>query len=117
MSFDSAQMSSLLKTVRSKVSGDRARHEEEGFNLDLTYVVPRIIGKYDYGKTLEKISTEKKNIFFFPLSLSNWFTRMPFKNKPKLIQTKPPKTTKPCHFLAPVCKPSTATRWPKCVGS
>jgi hypothetical protein len=38
-------MSSLLKTVRSKVSGDRARHEEEGFNLDLTYVVPRIIGK------------------------------------------------------------------------
>lgn len=37
-------MSSLLKTVRSKVSGDRARHEEEGFNLDLTYVVPRIIG-------------------------------------------------------------------------
>jgi hypothetical protein len=36
----------LLKTVRSKVSGDRARHEEEGFNLDLTYVVPRIIGEF-----------------------------------------------------------------------
>ena len=35
----------LAKIVRSKVSADKKRFQENGFDLDLTYITDRIIGK------------------------------------------------------------------------
>jgi hypothetical protein len=38
----------LLGFVRGKVSGDKNRFIDEQFDLDLSYITDRIIGKSDY---------------------------------------------------------------------
>jgi hypothetical protein len=44
MNIKGLSMESLLKAVRTKVSADKQRHVEDGFDLDLTYITDRIIG-------------------------------------------------------------------------
>lgn len=38
-------MTSLLKSMRHKVSADKNRYCKDDFDLDLTYITDRIVGK------------------------------------------------------------------------
>jgi len=37
----------ITTNVRTVVSGDKVRYKEDGFDLDLTFITPRIVGALD----------------------------------------------------------------------
>jgi hypothetical protein len=66
--FFQGLVDNIKGAARSAVSGDKMRFQNGGFDLDLCYITPRIIGAWNLGS--EFIS---KNMMVFFLSFFSFF--------------------------------------------